>query len=90
MSDDQGLLEFVTVSVFYVVWHKPNASYYVADISPGMKKIAWTANRSNALYFYTEKEATKHMSYLSKMRSGLEVKIGDIDVIEELDLTELP
>ncbi len=89
MSDDtQDLLEFGTIDVFYVVWYKPEATYYLSDMSPDFRHIEWTKISRNGFYFYTDTEAVKIKRHLSKSRHGIGIEPGEIDIIDEINLLQ--
>ena len=92
MSDDdlQDLLEFGSIDVFYIVWTANNCAYYLSDMTPDLQQINWTKDRSDAFYFYTEKEASKHARLISKQRPGVGVFAGEIDILDEIDLELIP
>ncbi len=88
MSDDtQDLLEFGTIDVFYVVWYKPEATYYLSDMSPDFSEVQWTKKPKNGFYFYTDTEAIKIKRHLGKYRHGIGIEPGEIDIIDEISLT---
>lgn len=88
MSDD--LLEFGGIDVFYIVWERPDASYYLKDMTVDLDQVEWTKNKEVAFYFYTEKEAEKHARFFSKTRNGVTVECGERDLLDDLDLDDLP
>jgi hypothetical protein len=90
MSDDtQDLLEFGSIEVYYIGWHRPNATYYLAEMSANLDRLAWTKVKNNAFYWYTEKEAKKHKRAIGRNRSGLNIVQGEVDLMEDIEL-ELP
>lgn len=91
MSDDtQDLLEFGSIDIFYIVWVANNHPYYLSDMTDDFQQINWTRDRSNAFYFYTEKEASKHAELISRQRPGVGVITGEIDILDEIDLDLMP
>ena len=90
MSDDQELLEFGVIDVFYVVWERPDTTYYLKDMSSAFDHLEWTKNKRTAFYFYTDKEAKKIAHHLSKTRQGIGFESGEIDILDDLDLDDLP
>ena len=94
MSDDdlQDLLEFGSIDVFYIIWtaNRASGTYYLSDMTPDLQQINWTKDRSDAFYFYTEKEGSKHARLISKQRPGVGVFPGEIDILDEIDLELMP
>lgn len=88
MEDD--LLSFGTIEVYYVVWERPDAAYYLKDMTSDLGHVEWTKNKHTALYFFTEKEAKKHVKYFGKSRSGVGFESDDRDIINDLDFDDLP
>lgn len=84
MSDD--LLEFGTIEVFYVIWERPDATYYLKDMTGDFDHVEWTKNKRAALYFFTEKETKKHVQLFSRTRKGVGFESGDRDILEDIDL----
>jgi hypothetical protein len=87
---DDDLLEFGTIEVFYIVWERPDAAYYLKDMTNDLGHVEWTKNKTTALYFFTEKEAGKHVKYFSKTRHGIYFEVGDRDLLDDLDMDDLP
>lgn len=87
---DDDLLEFGTIEVFYIVWERPDAAYYLKDMTADLGHVEWTKNKNAALYFFTEKEASKHVKYFSKSRSGIYFEAGERDLLDDLDMDDLP
>ena len=88
MEDD--LLEFGTIDVYYIIWERPNATYYLKDMSTDLDHVEWTRNKRVAFYFYTDKEASKHAKFLGKTRQGVGFEVSERDILEDLDMDDLP
>ena len=88
MSDD--LLEFGGIDVFYVLWERPDASYYLKDTTADLDHVEWTKNKRVACYFYTDQEAEKHARFFNKTRKGVVVECDERDILDDLDLDDLP
>lgn len=88
MTDD--LLEFGTIEVYYVLWERPDASYYLKDMTGDLGHVEWTKNKNTALYFFTEKEANKHVKHFGQTRSGVYLDVDERDLLEDLDMDDLP
>ena len=89
MGGDQDLLEFGTIDVYYVVWDRPEGTYYLKDMTPDFDHLEWTRNKRVGFYFYTDKEIKKLVRVISKSRQGVSFESGEIDILDELDL-DLP
>lgn len=90
MSDDQELLEFGTIDVFYIMWERPDTSYFLKDMSPNLNHIEWTKNKQVAFYLYTAEEGKKIVRYLSKMRKGISLESGEINILDDIDQDLFP
>ena len=89
MSVDQELLEFGSIDVYYILWERPDAAYYLKDMSPGMEHIEWTKNKRVAFYFYTEKETAKLARILSRSRMGVGFETGEINILDDIELEDM-
>lgn len=87
MSDTDDLLDFGTLEVYYIVWYRPEGTYYLADMSSDLTQVEWTKNPRNGFYFYTDTEAKKHKRQLGKSRHGVDIEAREIDVVDEINLT---
>ena len=92
MSDDiQQLLDFGTVSVFYVVWNRSGNLYYMQQVSPDAMEMQWTKKRHRGTCFYTEDEARACARTANKVgRKGVSMIMANIDVVEEFDYRDWP
>ena len=90
MSDDQELLEFGSIDVFYVTWERPDTAYYLKDMSPTFDQVEWTKNKRLGFYFYTEKEVRKLTRILGRNRQGVGFETGEIDILDEVDWADFP
>ncbi len=90
-GDTQDLLDFGTVSVFYVVWHKHGHIYYMSDSSNDTNHMKWSRSRQDGIHFYTEGEASRYAQRARESgRPGVSIITADIDVVEEFDHREWP
>ena len=90
MSNQQDLLDFDHVEVFYVTRHMNGRVYFLKDMTSDTNQIEWTVDQRSALYFYTEDEARKHSKLIQKTRPGVSVIQGEVDILEDLDLDDVP
>lgn len=86
MSDIDDLLEFGTIDVYYIVLLKGDVEYYLVDMSDDTRHVVWTTRSENALSFYTDGEAQKHLSAIEKTRHHVSLSLisKTINVIDEL------
>ena len=87
---DDDFLEFGAIDVFYIVWERADAAYFLKDMTSDLGHVEWTKNQQTALYFFTEKEAAKHARYFSRTRSGINIEAGERDLLEDLDMDDMP
>ena len=81
---DIDVLEFGTIDVFYIAWQVRSQIYFLHDMSPELDRIHWSKKQKGSFYFYTEKEAAKHLRLIKRTRRGVAVIHGEIDVIDDL------